>query len=79
MNDILKTLDERTTAMTVQECATLLGADVTTLYRHARSGRFPTFLVVGMLRVNPSELAAHLRASSNCQVQSIDGRRKKAA
>ena len=79
MNDILQTLDDRTTAMTIQECAELLRADVTTLYRHARSGKFPTFQVVGMVRVNPVELAAHIRASSNCHVQSINGRCNRAA
>ena len=59
-NDILAILDARTTAMTIAECADLLHADPGTLYRHSKSGKFPTFQVIGMVRVNPAELAAHI-------------------
>jgi hypothetical protein len=65
--------------MTIQECADLLGADVTALYRHGRSGKFPSFQVVWMVRLNPAELATRIRGGSNSVTQSIDGRRKKAA
>lgn len=56
--------------MTIKECADLLEADETTLYRHSKSGRFPTFTVAGMIRVNPAELADQIRRSSN---QSAEG------
>ncbi len=79
MSDILQTLDERTTSMSIQECAELLAADLTTLYPHAHSGKFPTFQIVGMARVNPAELAADIRTGRYRQLQSIDGRRKRAA
>jgi hypothetical protein len=78
-NDILAILDARTTAMTIAECADLLHADPGTLYRHSKSGKFPTFQVIGMVRVNPAELAAHIRARTNASVQPIDGRYRKAA
>lgn len=65
MCDILKILDERTSAMTIQKCADLLEADETTLYRHSKTGKFPTFSVAGMIRVNPAALAALIRGGSN--------------
>ena len=76
MCDILKILDERTTAMTIQECAELLKADETTLYRHSKNGKFPTFTVFGMIRVNPAELAAEIRSGSNSPTKSKDQREK---
>ena len=79
MNDILAILDARTTAMTIAECADLLTIDPGTLYRHSKSGKFPTLQVVGMLRVNPAALASHLRASSNTSTQPVDGRFRRAA
>jgi tetratricopeptide (TPR) repeat protein len=50
-----------------------------TLYRHSKSGKFPTFQVIGMVRVNPADLAAHIRASSNTSTQPVDGRFRRAA
>jgi hypothetical protein len=79
VNDILAILDARTTAMTIAECADLLNADPGTLYRHSKSGKFPTFQVIGMVRVNPADLAAHIRASSNTSTQPVDGRFRRAA
>jgi hypothetical protein len=64
-SDILKILDERTTAMTIQECAQLLDTDETTLARHSKTGKYPTFTIVGMIRVSPAELAAQIRGGSN--------------
>lgn len=78
-NDILAILDARATAMTIAECADLLHADPGTLYRHSKSGKFPTFQISGMVRVNPAELACHIRASSNTSVQPIDRRYRRAA
>ena len=65
MCDILKFLDERTTALTIKECAELLETDETTLYRHSKTGKFHTFSFAGMIRVNPAELAAQIRSGSN--------------
>jgi len=65
MCDILTMLDERTTAMTIKECAELLETDETTLYRHSKTGKFRTFTFAGMIRVNPAELAAQIRSGSN--------------
>jgi hypothetical protein len=75
MCDILKILDERTTAMTIKECADLLKADETTLYRHSKTGKFPTFTLAGMIRVNPGELAAQIRSGSNNPLNSGDQRK----
>ena len=51
--------------MTIMECAELLKTDETTLYRHSKTGKFATFTVFGMIRVNPGELAAQIRSGSN--------------
>ncbi len=77
INDILAVLDERTTAMSIKECARLLGVDHSTLYRHARSGRFPTFQIACTIRINPAELAAYIRATSNVSTQPVDQRRRR--
>jgi excisionase family DNA binding protein len=77
MIDILQELDHRASAMTITECADLLGIEHNTLYRHARSGKFPTFQVAGLIRVNPAALASHIRASS--KAQPIDCRSRPAA
>jgi len=75
-NDILAILDARTTAMTIPECAALLNIDHTTLYRQAKIGKFPVFTVCNSLRVNPAELAASLRATSNISTAPIDRRKR---
>ncbi len=75
MCDILKILDERTTAMTIEECADLLKADKTTPYRHLKTGKFRTFTFAGMIRVNPADLAAQIRSGSNNPLNSNDQRK----
>jgi hypothetical protein len=75
MCDILKILDERTTVMTIEECADLLKADKTTLYRHAKAGKFRTFSFAGMIRVNPADLAAQIWSGSNNPLNSGDRRK----
>jgi excisionase family DNA binding protein len=74
VNDILEVLDNRTTAMTIRECAELLHVGTNTLYVHARTGKFPVFQVAGTMRVNPTELAQHIRARSNAVEQPKHGR-----
>lgn len=65
-NDIFAVLEARTTAMDLDECATLLNASVSMLYRNARKGKFPTFPYCDSLLVNPADLARRLRAGSTC-------------
>jgi hypothetical protein len=76
-NSLLAYLDSLTTALTITECADLLHIGHNTLYRHAQSGKFPTFQVAGMVRVDPAALAAHIRATS--KVEPIDRRNRRAA
>jgi excisionase family DNA binding protein len=60
--------------MTILECAELLQIDKLTLYKHARKGSFPVFHVAGNVRVNPAELAEHIRTGSNSQLIQADRR-----
>jgi excisionase family DNA binding protein len=71
----LKILDERTTAMTIEECAELLKAHKPTLYKHAKTGKLRTFRVARMIRVNPADLADQIRRGSNNPLNSDDRRR----
>ena len=64
-NDILAVLEARTTALSVQECARLLSVSPKAIYNYAHAGKFPVFKVVGTIRINPAELAAHLRANAS--------------
>jgi hypothetical protein len=73
-NAIFIYLDRPTTALTITECTDLLQIGHNKLYRHAQSGKFPTFQVAGMVRVDP---AAHIRATS--KVEPIDRRNRRAA
>ena len=76
-NTLLSYLDSRTTALTIAECAKLLHIGHNTLYRHAQTGKFPTFEVAGMVRVDPAALAAHIRATT--KTGPIDRRCRRAA
>jgi hypothetical protein len=76
-NTLLAYLDSRTTALTITECSKLLNVGHNTLYRHAQTGKFPTFQVAGMVRVDPAALADHIRATS--MVEPVDRRSRRAA
>ena len=58
--DILEVLDQKTSAMTIGECAELLKVSRQSLYNHAQTGTFPTFQVAGTIRVNPAALREYL-------------------
>jgi excisionase family DNA binding protein len=47
--------------MTIGEAASILGHHEQTLYKAARTGRFPVVRTFGSLRVDPASLAAWLR------------------
>jgi excisionase family DNA binding protein len=64
MGIVLEQLDKMTEAMTVPQVAKLLGIDSATLYRHARSGKLPSFRVVGIIRIDPRDLASCIRESA---------------
>jgi excisionase family DNA binding protein len=64
MRTILEQLDAMTTAITVGAVATLLGISKKTAYQHCLNGRIPSYKLVGSVRIDPAELAAHLRRST---------------
>lgn len=60
---IIEIIENRETAMTVEELAAYLNASPKTLYKAIRAGRLPAYRVAG-IRLDPAEVAKWLRDRS---------------
>ena len=59
-HSVLKILDLRGTAMTVDEVATLLNVSPRHIYQLVKDGKMPHFKIGGVVRLNPDEVKAWL-------------------
>jgi hypothetical protein len=64
MSIILEQLDKMTEALTIPEVAAMFHKDKRTIYRHAQSGKLPSFRFFGSVLVDPAVLAAFMRATT---------------
>jgi excisionase family DNA binding protein len=58
---IYEKLEAMDTALSIQDVAKLTSTDVTTLYRLAKKGKLPHYMVGGSIRIDPQEFAEYLR------------------
>ncbi len=74
--NILEQIEQRTTALKVNELAEILQVTPQHLYRLASDGLIPCFRIAGAIRFDPHEIAAWLRSR---QPRMVRSRRPRAA
>ena len=59
--NIIETIENRETALTVDELGTLLNSSPKTLYKAISAGRLPAYRIGGSIRLDPHDVAEWLR------------------
>jgi len=59
--NIIETIENRETALTVDELGTLLNSSPKTLYKAISAGRLPAYRIGGCIRLDPHDVAEWLR------------------
>ena len=59
--NILETIENRETALTVDELGTLLNSSPKTLYKAISAGHLPAYRIGGSIRLDPHDVAEWLR------------------
>ncbi len=59
--NIIETIENRTTALTVDELGTILNSSPKTLYKAINAGRLPAYRIGGSIRLDTQDVAQWLR------------------
>lgn len=70
--DLADALEQRATALTVSDVASLLNISERQVYKPAADGRIPSFKIGNSIRFDPSAIAAWLRATEKLGPVSVD-------
>ena len=58
---LIETIENRTTALTIDDLAAMVGVSPKTLYKAVKQGRLPALRVLGSIRLDPHDVADWLR------------------
>lgn len=64
---LIETIESMDTLLTVESLGILLSTSPKTLYKAVKAGRLPAYRIGGSIRLDPSEVAAWLRARHTAQ------------